>query len=117
MPLLHDAMHFVAAHPPCDISSFGAFLPGPWTITRSSLCRLRGVVVARSAVGPVRIAWFVWGVGTVLSCGAVAGAAGLVLRWFPSGALDSHPVFPPQTAPGRHCLLGHEAGLRCPVCV
>ena len=36
-----------------------------------------------------------------------------VLRWFPYGALDSHPVFPSQSASGGRCLLGPRAGACC----
>ena len=90
---------------------------GTWT----PLCVLRRVVVARWAAGPVHVASRARAcvcvcVGpTGLSSGTVAGAVGVVLHWFPSWALDSHPVFHPQSASSRHCLLGHGAGVRCPV--
>ena len=35
------------------------------------------------------------------------------LRWFPYGALDSHPVFPLQSASGRCWSLGRGAGACC----
>ena len=99
MSYSHYPIRSALSYPLCDIASFGGFLPGPWTVTRSSLRRVRWVAVARSAVGPVRVASRVCAI--VLSSGAGAGAAGVVLRWFPSGALDRHPVLPPQTASGR----------------
>ena len=86
-------------------------------MTPSSLRRVHWLAVACLAVGPLRAAECVCGrvKPTGLSSGAVAGAAGLVLHWFPSGALDSHPAPPPpQTASGRRCLLGSGASVRCP---
>ena len=68
---------------------------------------------ARPSGRCVLLRW--WGAARAPSSGAVAGAAGLVLHWFPSGALDSHPVFPPQAASGRRCLLMRDA-MRCNAC-
>ena len=61
--------HFVVTHgewgvappppPLCDTSSCVGFLPGPWTVTRSSLCRMCQLIVVCSAVRPVQVASFV----------------------------------------------------------
>ena len=53
--------------PLCDLSSFVDFLIGPWTVTRSSLGRVRRVIVVCSAVGPVRVVLLVCAWGPVLS--------------------------------------------------
>ena len=81
----------------------------------SSLRRVRRVVAAGTAVGPMRVASVVCALPFALSSGAVAGAAGVVPRGFPSAAPDSHPVLPLQAASRHRCPFGPEAGVRCPV--
>ena len=54
----------LAATAPCVTCR--PFLPGPWTVTRSSLRRARRVIVVCPAVGAVRVASFVCAWGPVL---------------------------------------------------
>ena len=85
-------------HPPCVTHRPSAVSSrGPWTVTRSSLRRVRRVVVVRSAVGPLRVAAFVCAWGPVFwSAAAAAGVTGVVLCAI--GAFHGgkrHPESPP----------------------
>ena len=94
--------------PSCDIPSFVGSVTGPWTLPRPSLCKVRRVIIVRSAVGQVRADSFVWAWGPMFGpLRRWLVLWGVVLRCAPDGALDNYAVSPASRVPGHRGSLGH----------